>query len=88
VRALRTTGRLERVDSGIVAIHRAAADNVDAAERARDWGDGSPYVVAMALRVYLAADAMLRDRTGELGPTDDDELWRELSAPLGDPSTL
>lgn len=81
--ALRAGGRLESVDAALVVAHRVAADNVDAAERARDRDEGSAWVVAGALRVYLAATGALYARVGFLDADDDDELWRELSAPLG-----
>jgi hypothetical protein len=87
VAALRAGGRLEAVDAALVVAQRVAADNVDAAERARDVEEGSAWVVAGALRVYLTATAALYARVGYLDADDDDELWRELSAPLGHTST-
>jgi hypothetical protein len=84
IRALRAHGRLEPVDEAIIVAHRVAADNVDAAERARDADEGSAFVVANALRTYLIATAGLYARVGMIEADDEDELWSALSAPVGD----
>jgi muconolactone delta-isomerase len=72
------------VDEAIIVAHRVAADNVDAAERARDADEGSAFVVANALRTYLIATAGLYARVGMIEADDEDELWSALSAPVGD----
>jgi hypothetical protein len=81
IRALRRGGRLELVDEALIVAHRAAADNVDAAEHARDYGEGSPFVVANAIRTYLIATSSLYARVGMLEADEDDDLWTALSAP-------
>jgi hypothetical protein len=80
-KALRTMGRLEAVDQAVVVGLRAAADNVDAAERLRERDEATPFMVANAVRTYLGAVAALYARVGLLEPTDDDELYQLLSAP-------
>jgi hypothetical protein len=80
VKALRAGGRLEVVDDAVVVGVRVAADNVDAAERARHQGDATTFMVANAVRTYLAAVAMLYARTGMLEPADDDDLMRLMAA--------
>jgi len=84
VRALRAGGRLEAVDEALVVAQRIAADNVDAAERAREGGDATAWVVAGTIRTLLVATTALYARCGVIEADDDDELWAELSAPLGD----
>jgi hypothetical protein len=85
VKALREHGRLERVDEALVVAHRAAADNVDLAELAAEHGEGSPFVVANAIRTYLMATAALYARVGIVESDADDDIWRALSAPVVDP---
>lgn len=84
VKALRDMRRLERVDEALVVAHRAAADNVDLAERLARDGDGSPFVVANAIRTYLMATAALYARVGIVESDADDDIWAALSAPVVD----
>ena len=88
LKALRELGRLSPLDEALVVAHRVAADNVDAAERARIDGEGTSFVVGNAIRTYLAASHALYVRVGMLVPGDDDDEWgpelAELSAQVGD----
>ena len=88
IKALREHGRLERVDEALVVTHRVAADNVDLAERAAAVGEGSPFVVANALRTYLMATVALYARVGIVESDADDDIWSALSAPVVDPPAV
>lgn len=81
VKGLRELGRLEAVDEAVVVALRVAADNVDAAERLRQAGEATPFMVANAVRTFLGAVAALYARVGMLEPSPDDDLFQLLSVP-------
>ena len=86
ITALRRMGRLDKIDQALVVTLQLAADNFDAAVTDRDGEEGSPFVVSNTARTYLMAIAALYGRAGVVEADADDEIWSELSAPLGYPT--
>jgi hypothetical protein len=85
VAALRTAGRVERVDAATLALARSTAGALDDVVARAVAGEGAATFgeVASVARVHLAALARLTG-TGEVAPDGLDALLASLSGPLGD----